>query len=177
MTYKTHLKSPLGTLTLASDGESITGLWIDGQKYGFATLEKNAQEQSDLPVFAQAADWLSAYFAHRPLPAMPPLAPHGSPFRELVWQELREIPFGHLTTYGNIGKRIAQKTGRPVSAQAVGGGVGHNPISVLIPCHRVVGAGGNLTGYAGGLDKKIALLTLEGVDLTTLYRPVRGTAL
>jgi len=177
VSYVTQLDSPLGTLTLASDGTAVTGLWIDGQKNGLATLEQTAQRNDALPVFTAAARWLDAYFDGRNPRETPPLRTNGSPFREQVWAELRQIPYGKLTTYGGIARILAERTGRRVSAQAVGGAVGHNPISILIPCHRVVGMDGSLTGYAGGLDKKIALLTLEGVDQTGLYRPERGTAL
>lgn len=177
MKYRTLLSSPLGGLTLASDGEALTGLWIDGQKYGLAELERDARREDGLAVFSQAERWLRAYFARAPLPEMPPLRASGSPFREAVWEELRKIPYGTLTTYGAIAKTLEERTEKRVSAQAVGGAVGHNPISILIPCHRVVGSDGSLTGYAGGLEKKIALLTIEGTDQSGLYRPARGTAL
>lgn len=176
MTYLTKLSSPLGPLSLASDGEAVTGLWMEGQKYFAAGLEAETEEQPDLPVFGQAAAWLDAYFEKRDLPPLPPLSPNGSAFRRRVWRLLLEIPFGETATYGALTERL-KAAGVPASPQAVGGAVGHNPISILIPCHRVVGADGSLTGYAGGVEKKRFLLELEGVDLSRLYTPKRGTAL
>lgn len=170
------LPSPLGPLTLASDGAAITGLWLAGQKYFASTLDIHASPAPDLPVFDQTAAWLDAYFSKAPLPAMPPLAPSGSPFRQAVWALLREIPYGATTTYGALAQALRAR-GIAAAPQAVGGAVGHNPISILIPCHRVVGADGSLTGYAGGVEKKRFLLALEGVDLTGLYVPKTGTAL
>lgn len=176
MTYLTKLPSPVGTLHLASDGTAITGLWIEGQKYFAATLEKDSEEQPDLPLFRQAADWLSAYFAGEVPLALPPLVPQGSAFRQAVWSLLLEIPRGRTTTYGALAQEL-RKQGISASAQAVGGAVGHNPISILIPCHRVVGAQGSLTGYAGGIAAKQYLLELEGADMTGFYAPKKGTAL
>lgn len=176
MTYLTTLSSPLGPISLASDGESLVGLWLEGQKYFAVGLEAETEERPDLPVFRQAASWLEAYFAQRPLPSLPPLAPRGSEFRKAVWKLLLEIPRGETTTYGALAKQL-KDAGIPASPQAVGGAVGHNPISILIPCHRVVGSGGSLTGYAGGVEKKRFLLELEGVDLSGLYMPKKGTAL
>lgn len=170
------LPSPLGPLTLASDGAAITGLWLAGQKYFASTLDIHASPAPDLPVFDQTAAWLTAYFTGAPLPAMPPLAPSGSPFRQAVWALLREIPYGATTTYGALAQALRAR-GIAAAPQAVGGAVGHNPISILIPCHRVVGADGSLTGYAGGVEKKRFLLKLEGADLTGLYVPKTGTAL
>lgn len=174
--FTTTLSSPLGPLTLSSDGSALTGLWMEGQKYFASTLDPHASPAPDLPVFCQTAAWLDAYFANAPLPAMPPLAPSGSPFRQAVWALLREIPRGTVTTYGALAQTLRTQ-GMSAAAQAVGGAVGHNPISILIPCHRVVGADGSLTGYAGGVEKKRFLLALEGVDLTGLYVPQKGTAL
>ena len=170
-----HKPSPVGMLTLSSDGTALTGLWLEGQKYFGAGLP-DAVKETDLPVFEQASAWLDAYFAKAPLPALPPLAPQGSPFRQAVWQLLREIPYGTVTTYGAL-TRAMREQGVPASPQAVGGAVGHNPISILIPCHRCVGSDGSLTGYAGGVEKKKFLLELEGADLAGLYVPTRGTAL
>ena len=171
----TTLPSPVGRLTLASDGESLIGLWLDGQKYFGAGLPDTVQEK-DLSVFREAEAWLKAYFAKAPLPALPPLAPQGSSFRQAVWQLLLEIPYGTVTTYGALAQKLRDR-GISAAAQAVGGAVGHNPISILIPCHRVVGSDGSLTGYAGGVAKKQFLLELEGVDMAGLYVPPRGTAL
>lgn len=176
MTYLTKLASPLGPLSLASDGEAVTGLWLEGQKYFAAGLDADTEERTDLPVFRQAEAWLNAYFEKRDLPPLPPLAPRGSEFRQKVWKLLLAIPFGETTTYGALTERL-KAAGVPASPQAVGGAVGHNPISILIPCHRVVGADGSLTGYAGGVEKKRFLLELEGADLSKFYTPKRGTAL
>ena len=177
--YSTTLSSPLGPLLAASDGENLTGLWMAGQKYFGATLTEPAEPREDLPVFAQTNAWLNDYFAGRaPSPARLPLLPAGSPFRRRVWQLLCEIPYGEVTTYGRLAQKIAEEAGRPTfSAQAVGGAVGHNPISILIPCHRVIGADGSLTGYAGGIQKKLSLLKLEGVDTARFTLPAKGTAL
>lgn len=174
--FTTTLPSPLGPLTLASDGAAITGLWLAGQKYFASTLDIHASPAPDLPVFGQAASWLTAYFTGAPLPAMPPLAPSGSPFRQAVWALLREIPYGTTTTYGALAQALRAR-GIAAAPQAVGGAVGHNPISILIPCHRVVGSSGSLTGYAGGLGRKRYLLEREGVDLSRFTMPARGTAL
>ena len=176
MTYRMKLASPLGPLSLASDGEAITGLWLEGQTFFAAGLEAETAERPDLPVFRQAEAWLDAYFDKRDLPPLPPLAPRGSGFRQAVWKLLLEIPAGETTTYGALAERL-KTAGIPASPQAVGGAVGHNPISVLIPCHRVVGTDGSLTGYAGGVEKKRFLLELEGADLSGLRVPERGTAL
>lgn len=172
--YQTALPSPVGRLTLASDGAALTGLWMEGQKYYPASLE--AQSNPELPVFLQARAWLDAYFQGAPLPAPPPLAPAGSPFRQAVWKLLREIPQGETTTYGQLAQRL-QSAGVSASPQAVGGAVGRNPISILIPCHRVLGRGGSLTGYAGGIEKKRFLLDLEGIAPESLVTPKRGSAL
>lgn len=171
--FLTQLSSPLGSLTLTSDGASLTGLWIAGQKYFPVGLNADAAECADLPVFQQTALWLDAYFAHRPLPDLPPLAPKGSPFRQAVWHLLLQIPQGQVTTYGAL-TQVLRAQGIAAAPQAVGGAVGHNPISILIPCHRVVGADGSLTGYAGGVDKKRFLLELEGSDLKKRYLPRKG---
>lgn len=175
MTYVNHYASPMGELLLASDGEAITGLWFLGAKYFARGLEPAARER-DLSVFQAAKAWLDAYFAGREPGALPPLRPAGTDFQRQVWDLLLQIPYGATTTYGALARRLAEGRGR-VSAQAVGGAVGHNPISLFIPCHRVVGAGGSLTGYAGGVDKKLALLRLEGADCSRLSLPKTGTAL
>lgn len=176
MTYLMKLASPLGPLSLASDGEAITGLWLEGQKYFAAGLEAETEERLDLPAFRQAAAWLGACFEKRELPPLPSLAPRGSEFRQRVWKLLLEIPSGKTTTYGALTEKL-KAAGVSASPQAVGGAVGHNPISILIPCHRVVGANGSLTGYAGGVEKKRFLLELEGADLSGLHMPKSGTAL
>lgn len=158
--YRCTVSSPLGLLTLASDGESLTGLWLPEQKYFAAGLEADVEEFPDLPIFRQTREWLSAYFAGTALPPMPLLRPRGTAFRKQVWEFLKEIPYGETVTYGDLAARLREQ-GQPGSPRAVGGAVGHNPISILIPCHRVLGAGGRLTGYAGGINAKEALLILE----------------
>ena len=159
MIYTAHYTSPLGGITLASDGMALTGLYFDGER-DFPDL--SAAHKKDLPVFGEVMRWLDLYFAGKEPDFMPPLAPVGTTFQQAVWEILRTIPYGGTMTYGAIAKRLEKVTGKRMSAQAVGGAVGRNPISILIPCHRVIGADGSLTGYAGGLDKKEYLLGLEG---------------
>ena len=170
MQYTAHYASPFGPITLASDGTSLVGLWFDGQKYFAATLE-DAHRQKSLPVFEEARRWLDIYFSGKEPGFLPPLAPKATPFRKKVWDILLSIPYGQTMTYGEIAKAIAREQSSRMSAQAVGGAVGHNPISILVPCHRVVGTNGSLTGYADGIDKKVQLLTLEGVDMTRFFVP------
>lgn len=181
MYYWTTCPSPVGTLTLActDDGERLAGLWIEGQKYHGGRLLQSMTEDGGAPVFEAAKRWLERYFAgQKPGISELPLAPAGGAFRQGVWSILREIPYGQVTTYGAIAKRMAEKLGKArMAGQAVGGAVGHNPISIIIPCHRVVGAGGSLTGYAAGIETKIKLLALEGADLSRLFVPGKGTAL
>ena len=155
MDYTCHYDSPLGGITLSSDGEALTGLWFDGQKYFAAGLDAEHSEKA-LPIFDETARWLDLYFAGKAPDFTPKLSPRGTRFQHAVWDELLTIPYGQTVTYGEIAQKLGCR-----SAQAVGGAVGHNPISLLIPCHRVVGAGGSLTGYAGGVDKKRSLLELE----------------
>lgn len=164
--FMTQYTSPLGALTLVSDGQGLAGLWIEGQKYFAATLPETPMPREDASGFEEVRHWLDRYFAGgNPSVEGLPLHPAGSVFRQAVWACLRQIPYGEVTTYGRIARQAAVLLGRArLSAQAVGGAVGHNPIAILIPCHRVVGADGLLTGYAGGLDKKEWLLRHEGVD-------------
>lgn len=177
MQYITHYQSPLGGITISSDGTSLTGLWFDGQKYFASTLGADYKEK-DLPVFTEAKRWLDIYFSGKEPDFTPPLALNGSAFRMAVWQILQSIPYGQTITYGDIARQLAAQQGKTkMSAQAVGGAVGHNPISIIVPCHRVVGAGGSLTGYAGGIDKKVQLLELEGINTTEFTMPTKGTAL
>lgn len=173
MFYSTEYFSPLGTLTMASDGQNIVGLWIEGQKYFGSAMGKEMLLKEDVPVFDKTRNWLDRYFAGCiPDISELPVAPVGSEFRQNVWSILREIPYGELITYGDIAKKMALKMGRKtISSRAVGGAVGHNPISIIIPCHRVIGANGNLTGYAGGIETKIKLLELEGIDISQLSIP------
>ena len=161
MDYVHHYVSPLGTMTLASDGQSLIGLWFDGQKHFACNLEEDAEEK-DLPVFEETVRWLDIYFGGNAPGFVPSLAPRGTPFQKEVWDILLTIPYGKTMTYGDIAQILGKRRDfAKMSAQAVGGAVGHNPISLIIPCHRVVGANGKLTGYAGGLDRKAKLLSLE----------------
>ena len=167
MDFTAHYDSPLGSITLASDGIALTGLWFDGQKHYAATLESVPSEKPDLPVFVETRRWLDLYFDGKRPDFTPPLAPTGTPFQQKVWNILLDIPYGKTTTYGEIAKRIVEtmctSSLHPthMSPQAIGGAVGHNPISIIIPCHRVVGANGSLTGYAGGLERKAWMLQME----------------
>jgi methylated-DNA-[protein]-cysteine S-methyltransferase len=166
MEYIGTIKSPVGLFTVSSDGENILGLWLEGQKYFARTLEKNTEEKN-LPIFEDVRRWLDCYFSGKEPDFMPPLMPKGSPFQKSIWNILCKIPYGQTKTYGEIAKQYeVRHKGKQTSPRAVGGAVGHNPISIIIPCHRVVGADGSLTGYAGGIDKKIQLLKLEGVLYT-----------
>ncbi len=169
MDYVHYYKSPLGGITLASDGTALTGLWFDGQKYFGYTLSKD-YEQKELPVFQQAVHWLTVYFSGREPDFIPDISLNATPFRKAVWEILLAIPYGRTMTYGEIAKKIAKQKGlSKMSAQAVGGAVGHNPVSLMIPCHRVVGADGSLTGYAGGVDLKEKLLLLEKTDIPDFF--------
>ena len=177
MDYIFHYSSPIGKITLASDGTHLTGLWFDGQKYFADTLPAHPQEKI-LPVFKQTVRWLDIYFSGKEPKFTPPLKMQTTPFRRQVWKIMLKIPYGQTMTYGEIAAQIAKKKGlKKMSAQAVGGAVGHNSISLIIPCHRVVGTNGSLTGYAGGITKKIKLLKLEKADMKVLFRPTKGTAL
>ena len=175
MYYSATYSSPLGWLTLASDGENLIGLWIEGQKYFADTIPGVMNAKEDLPVFDATRKWLDRYFAgERPAISELPLSPIGGEFRQGVWSILCDIPYGQVITYGDIARKMAVRMNRErMSSQAVGGAVGHNPISIIIPCHRVVGSNGSLTGYAGGIGKKIKLLELEGCDMSRLFVPAR----
>lgn len=179
MYYKATYPSPIGTITLACEGDHLVGLWMEGQKYHGATISEEMVEKVDMPVFDMAKKWLDKYFAgERPAICELPLRPAGGEFRQGVWSILCEIPYGEVITYGDIAKKMAVKMGKKnMSSQAVGGAVGHNPISIIIPCHRVVGSNGSLTGYGGGIQIKVKLLELEGVDMSNLFVPKKGTAL
>ncbi|MBO7727587.1 MAG: methylated-DNA--[protein]-cysteine S-methyltransferase [Oscillospiraceae bacterium] len=166
MDFIHHFSSPLGGITLASDGEALTGLWFDGQKHFAATLKKEHEERM-LPVFDLADRWLDIYFNGAEPGFLPPLLMRTTEFRKAVWEILLTIPYGKTMTYGEIADRIASRRGLTrMSAQAVGGAVAHNAVSLMIPCHRVVGADGSLTGYAGGVEKKIRLLAIEKASFT-----------
>lgn len=180
MIYISNYSSPIGEITLASDRDNLIGLWIEGQKYFAGSIAKEeVTEKENLEVFAKTKEWLNEYFTGKnPSIAQLSLAPGGSEFKKAVLDILCEIPYGETMTYGEIAKKTAEKTGKEsMSSQAVGGAVGHNPISIIIPCHRVVGSNGSLTGYAGGIDKKIKLLEIEGVDLKGFFVPSKGTAI
>lgn len=160
MWYTSKINTPLGGMAASSDGMALTGLWFIGQRY-FPEKAGEWTDKPDHPVFAALRLWLSEYFdGKKPEPTLD-LNPQGTVFQKSVWKQLLTIPYGQVCTYGAIAERLTRHRAGP-SARAVGGAIGHNPISLLIPCHRVIGANGSLTGYAGGIDKKQALLTLEG---------------
>ncbi len=179
MVYKSYYESPVGTIILTSDGTFLTGLWFDTSR--FLELREVHEEElkEDLPIFKETDQWLDDYFASlHPDPALLSIKAEGTPFSLEVWEILKEIPYGQATTYGEIAVKLAHKHHKnKMSAQAVGHAVGHNPLSIIIPCHRVMGANHNLTGYGGGLDVKIALLAHEGMDISQFKRPKRGNAL
>lgn len=177
--YKTTIESVIGKITLGSDGESLVGLWTDGQSYFGDTVPNEMLPNDNLNVFTITKDWLNRYFeGEKPQISELSLAPIGGEFRQIVWKMLTEIPYGKVITYGELAQKIAKQRGiERMSAQAVGGAVGHNPISIIIPCHRVVGANGNLTGFSGGIEMKLQLLQHEGVDINRFYIPTKGTAL
>lgn len=170
MRYLSRYASPLGGITLSSDGEALTGLWFDGQKHAPA----HTGEEKPLPIFDAAHRWLDLYFSGR-IPDVPlSLRPEGTPFRQAVWALLSEIPYGHTVTYGMLAEELSRRMGLPrTSARAVGGAVGRNPISLMIPCHRVVGSDGSLVGYDGGLDRKARLLELERDSLSAQESSLR----
>lgn len=167
--------SPLGPMTIAARDGALVGLWFCGQKYDCCGLGETVRGNDS--VLDEAAAWLDSYFAGRDPGEVKELAPSGTVFQKAVWQALCRIPYGETATYGEVAAEAAKLLGRRTSARAVGGAVGHNPISIIIPCHRVVGASGSLTGYAGGLERKVALLTLEGVDLSRMSVPTKETAI
>lgn len=163
MYYKTNYNSPIGQLTIAAHNNSLIGVWLEGQKYFQGSIKTELDFNDNIEVFQRTKAWLDRYFrGEKPEISELSLAPIGNDFRQNVWKILCEIPYGEVITYGDIAKQIAKKRGLlHMSAQAIGGAVGHNPISIIIPCHRVVGANGNLTGYAGGINTKIKLLEHE----------------
>ena len=157
-----HYDSPLGSITITSDGVALTGLWFDGQRF-FADTPSPTHEEKPLSVFVETDRWLDTFFSGNAPAFTPSLNMRTSPFRKIVWEIMLTIPYGHTMTYGEIAKEVARKTGvSRMSAQAVGGAVGHNAISLIIPCHRVIGSDGSLTGYGGGLWRKQKLLEMEG---------------
>ena len=198
MDYTAHYQSPLGGITLASNGTALVGLWFDGQKHFAETLDNKYEEREDLPIFNETKKWLDIYFngcvpdftpallpRWQKLSSCPlarefekaslgmetfPLQGAGGPFRKRVWEVLLTIPFGHTMTYGDIARIIANERAlKTMSSQAVGGAVSHNSIALIIPCHRVIGANGSLTGYAGGIDKKKYLLQMEKASMSTTH--------
>jgi|APDOM4702015159_1054818.scaffolds.fasta_scaffold01275_2 methylated-DNA-[protein]-cysteine S-methyltransferase len=169
--------SPVGQLTLAAGEDGLKGLWFKGQKH-FGGKRNIPMEPGTSVFIDQAFTWLDEYFTGKnpPLDSLT-LTPVGSEFQQIVWRLLYEIPFGQVRTYGDLAKEAAQRMGRnKMSAQAVGGAVGHNLISIIIPCHRVVGAQGNLTGYAPGIPKKLWLLEHENIDCSGFFIPAKSTA-
>lgn len=175
MVYTSYYVSPVGQILLAAKNDALVGLWIENQKYFFGSLKDEQERQEDHPVLIKVRGWLDRYFrGEKPEITELKLAPAGSEFRRAVWDALCQIPYGTVTTYGEIAKKVAEKLGKgQMSARAVGGAVGHNGVSIIIPCHRVVGANGSLTGYAGGIDRKIKLLAHEGVDMGKLCNPLK----
>ena len=158
--------SPVGTLYLTADEGGLTGIWMHPVK------------TEDFPILSQAKAWLDGYFSGDPAEVTFPLNPQGTPFQKQVWEILLTIPYGQTTSYGALARQLAEQRGLAhMSAQAVGGAVGHNAISIIIPCHRVVGSNGSLTGYAGGIERKIELLTLEKACMDSLFVPAKGAAL
>jgi methylated-DNA-[protein]-cysteine S-methyltransferase len=157
--YYSNYISPIGEMLIASDGESLNGLWFYGQKHFKSTIDNDAIVNNDLDIFFHVKEWLDDYFNGKNPEINFKLNPRGSEFRQKVWQILSEIPYGETLTYGEIASKISPA----MSSQAVGGAVGANPISIVIPCHRVIGKNGRLTGYAAGIDKKIELLKIEGI--------------
>lgn len=177
MQYISHYRSPLGDILLAADQNCLTGLWFEGQKYFALHLDKE-REEKEIPVFEKTKEWLDIYFSGKEPDFTVPLRFIGTDFQKEVWKILCSIPYGQTMTYGEIAGKLAEKRGKKsMSAQAVGGAVGHNRISILVPCHRVVGSNGSLTGYAGGIEKKVKLLTLEKADMKSFFLPKKGTAL
>ena len=166
MQYTTFYKSPIGRMLLAADDTGLTGLWFEGQKYFARCLDRETEEK-ELPIFAEAKRWLDIYFSGKEPDFTPPLHFTGTDFQKEVWEILWAIPYGQTMTYGAIADQLAKKRGLSrMSAQAVGGAVGHNNLSIIVPCHRVVGSDGSLTGYAGGIERKTFLLNLENAKIS-----------
>lgn len=166
--YKTYYTSPIGELLLVSDGQNLCGVWLKGQKYYASKLGDTMPLHNDLKIFKDTKRWLDSYFnGQKPDIKMLRLDPHGSDFQKEVWDLLCKIPYGQLTTYKTLAQKMAEKMNKKtMSAQAVGSAIGHNPISIIVPCHRVIATNGSLTGYAGGLKTKAKLLELEGIEIS-----------
>ena len=173
MIYTTEFDSPVGKITLAATNEKLVGLWLEGQDYFESTIHEEMKNNDNLTLFKDVRNWLDRYFdKKRPAIDELPLSPVGSEFRQSVWRILCTVPYGEVTTYGKVADKIAKERDlAEMSAQAIGGALAHNPISIIIPCHRVVGSDGSLIGYAGGIDRKIKLLQYEGVDISKLIQP------
>lgn len=179
MLYKSYYNSHLGEMLIVSDNEKLIGVWIKDQKYYLDKIKEEIILKNDLDIIQKTIDWLNRYFnGEKPTIHELQLAPRGSNFRQIVWNILCQIPYGETRTYGYIAKKVAKIMNKEkMSAQAVGNAVGHNPISIIIPCHRVVGENGSLTGYAGGIENKIKLLRIENVNMENLYVPRKGSTL
>ena len=166
MDYISYTDSPLGRMVMSSDGTALTGLWFEEQRFAAYSVAHDRKE-TELPIFSQTRRWLDIYYSGNKPDFTPAIKLVGTPFRLSVWERLRGIPYGGSVSYGEIALSIAEERGVPkMSAQAVGGAVGHNPIAIIVPCHRVLGAGGTLVGYGGGLERKIALLKIENIDFS-----------
>lgn len=177
MQYISHYQSPLGPILLAAHHNRLSGLWFEGQKYFARHLDKEHAEK-EIPLFQSVKRWLAIYFSGKEPDFSVPLHFTGTAFQNEVWETLCTIPYGKTTTYGQIASKMASKRGVPhLSARAVGNAVGHNSISIIVPCHRVIGKNGSLTGYAGGMDKKFWLLNLEKADTKHCFIPQKETAL
>ena len=177
MVYTHQYISPLGAITLACDDEAIIGLWFNGQRH-YGNVLPEAVEHQKHPLLDDADRWLDIYFSGQEPDFLPPLRYDSTSFRKRVCDIMLTIPYGKTMTYGEIAAEISMDLSiARMSAQAVGGAVGHNPISIMIPCHRVVGTSGSLTGYSGGISRKAALLELEKTDMSKLFIPKKGTAL
>lgn len=173
MVYVSKYKSPVGNISIASKDNKLIGIWIEGQKYFLSSIKEDIKVDENIKILVKTKIWLDRYFnKEKPNIRELDIAPIGSDFRRNVWKKLIEIPYGEVITYNDIAKKIAKEKGIiKMSAQAIGGAVSHNPISIIIPCHRVVGTNGTLTGYAGGIEKKLYLLKHEGVDMKNLFLP------
>ena len=190
MLYTDIISSPIGNLHLVSNGSVLTHLWLEGQKYVAKIVNDDKREhgqpvletqkpiwENQLPIFAQAREWLQRYFAGENPGVLPPLSPQGTDFQQAVWRLLQQIPYGTTTTYSALARQLARQRGmKTISAQAVGGAIGRNPLCIFIPCHRVVGANGSLTGYVGGIERKRQLLEIEHIDLSPFFVPKDSTS-
>ena len=179
MIYMTHYKSPIGDILLASKNDKLIGLWIENQKSYLSNFKEEIKEVDNIEILIKTKKWLDSYFnGEKPNIKELDIEPIGSDFRKSVWKILIDIPYGKVITYNDIAKKIAKERGiKKMSAQAVGGAVGNNPISIIIPCHRVIGTNGSLIGYTGGIKIKKYLLEHEKVDMSNLFVPMKGTAL